>query len=90
MLIFMTLMPALCTFWRRPELLNRLDEVVVFRQLTAPDVRRIAELELAQLAKRLVARGVDLDVSGAVMQLVCTQGYDQVWQGAMLYWFGQT
>ena len=64
--------------------------MVVFRQLTAPDVRRIAELELAQLAKRLAARGVGLDVSGAVMQLVCTQGYDQVWHGTVLYSFCHT
>ncbi|KAK9833567.1 hypothetical protein WJX81_006674 [Elliptochloris bilobata] len=63
----------------RPELLNRLDEVVVFRALDAGDMRRIADLELAQLAQRLAARGVGLEVSGAVMALICARGYDQAY-----------
>ena len=62
----------------RPELLNRLDEVVVFRALGAADVRRIAELELAQVAQRLAARGVRLEVSAPVKAQICARGYDQV------------
>ena len=62
----------------RPELLNRLDEVVVFRALGPADVRRIADLELAQVAARLAARGVRLEVAAAVHAQVCARGYDQV------------
>ena len=62
----------------RPELLNRLDEVVVFRALGPADVRRIAELELAQVATRLAARGVRLEIAAAVRAQVCARGYDQV------------
>ena len=62
---------------RRPELLNRLDEVLVFRSLGRADVRAIAELELRQVAARLAARGVALEVSGPVMALICARGYDQ-------------
>ena len=61
----------------RPELLNRLDEVLVFRSLGRADVRAIAELELRQVAARLAARGVALEVSGPVMALICARGYDQ-------------
>ena len=49
----------------RPELLNRLDEVVVFRQLSPAHVRQIADLELARTAARCAERGVGLEVRGA-------------------------
>ena len=54
----------------RPELLNRLDEVVVFRQLDAADARRIASLELAATAARVAARGLHLEVTAALMAAI--------------------
>ena len=50
----------------------------MFRALGPADVRRIAELELAQVAQRLAARGVRLEVAAAVQAQVCVRGYDQV------------
>lgn len=53
--------PALQSYFR-PELLNRLDEVVVFRPLGEREVRVIAELELAKTAARMSERGIGLEV----------------------------
>jgi ATP-dependent Clp protease ATP-binding subunit ClpC len=62
----------------RPELLNRLDEIVVFRQLAPADTRRIAQLVLEETAGRLAKIGIGLDISPALMRLICERGYSQV------------
>lgn len=62
----------------RPEMLNRLDEVVVFRQLDRQSVRRIADLVLAGTASQLAKKNIKLDVSPAVMAKIVEEGYDQV------------
>ena len=61
----------------RPELLNRLDEVVVFRQLAQEDARAIADLELASTAARVAARGLHLEITAALMDRIVGEGYDQ-------------
>jgi ATP-dependent Clp protease ATP-binding subunit ClpC len=61
----------------RPELLNRLDEVVVFRQLAQEDARAIADLELASTAARVAARGLHLEITAALMDRIVSEGYDQ-------------
>ena len=60
----------------RPELLNRIDEVVVFRQLDSDDVRGIANRMLHELAERVLDRGVTLAVSDAAKDLLATLGFD--------------
>ncbi|XP_010536569.1 PREDICTED: chaperone protein ClpD, chloroplastic [Tarenaya hassleriana] len=60
----------------RPELLNRLDEIVIFRQLEQAQMMEILNLMLQEVKSRLVALGVGLEVSKAVKELVCQQGYD--------------
>jgi len=57
----------------RPEMLNRLDEVVVFRQLDKQSVRSIADLVLADTASQLAKQNIKLEVSKIV-----EEGYDQV------------
>lgn len=62
----------------RPELLNRLDEVVVFRNLESADARAIASLELAKTGARLVEqRGVHLEITERLMGRICAEGYDR-------------
>ncbi|KAL4441273.1 hypothetical protein ABPG77_011510 [Micractinium sp. CCAP 211/92] len=61
----------------RPELLNRMDEVVVFRQLGPAQVRAIADLELAKTAERVRERGIALEVSTALMQRIVAEGYNE-------------
>lgn len=60
----------------RPELLNRIDEVVVFHPLEKPQLLQILELLLQDLKKRAMPQGIDLEVSESVKDLVCTEGYD--------------
>ncbi|MBY0461522.1 MAG: AAA family ATPase, partial [Gemmataceae bacterium] len=47
----------------RPEFLNRLDEIIVFRQLTRDDLKAIVEMELSKVAKRLSEKGIKLTVT---------------------------
>jgi ATP-dependent Clp protease ATP-binding subunit ClpC len=61
----------------RPELLNRMDEVVVFRQLGRQQVRRIADLELAKTAARMADRGIGLEVSNSLMERITAEGYNE-------------
>ncbi|MDY2842208.1 MAG: ATP-dependent Clp protease ATP-binding subunit [Candidatus Borkfalkiaceae bacterium] len=60
----------------RPEFLNRIDEVIVFRKLTREDTAKIAEILLSSLKKRLAVMEVRLVVSPEAMELITTKGYD--------------
>ncbi len=60
----------------RPEFLNRIDEIIVFRPLTRRDLERIVELQLAGLGKRLAERHVQLDVTPAAKTLLARDGYN--------------
>lgn len=60
----------------RPELLNRIDEVVVFHQLQKAALGAIVEIQLLRLRKRLAERGMTLDVTDAAKQLLASEGWD--------------
>jgi ATP-dependent Clp protease ATP-binding subunit ClpC len=60
----------------RPEFLNRLDEIIVFRQLTREEVTQIADILIADIAKQLTEKGISLEVSAAFKDLVINEGYD--------------
>jgi ATP-dependent Clp protease ATP-binding subunit ClpC len=62
----------------RPEFLNRIDEVVVFRPLEAEDLSRIAANLVNDLRKRLDERGIILDITKEALDLICREGYDPV------------
>lgn len=61
----------------RPELLNRIDEVVVFRALEKTQMLEILNMMLEEVKKRLVSFGINLEVSTPVMELICEQGFDR-------------
>ncbi|PIN10003.1 Chaperone HSP104 [Handroanthus impetiginosus] len=61
----------------RPELLNRIDEVVVFRPLEKPQLLEILDIMLREVKERLISLGLGLEVSEAVKDLICEQGYDR-------------
>ena len=69
------LLDKLRTFFR-PELLNRIDETVVFRPLTRPNLRRIVDLELGALSRLLSEKGIGLDADDAARALLVELGYD--------------
>jgi ATP-dependent Clp protease ATP-binding subunit ClpC len=59
----------------RPEFLNRIDEVILFRPLQQEDLSRITLNLMTDLRKRLEERGVLLDVAKEALTLICQQGY---------------
>ncbi|WOG99329.1 hypothetical protein DCAR_0518677 [Daucus carota subsp. sativus] len=61
----------------RPELLNRIDEVVVFRSLEKTQLLEILDIMLQEVKKRLLSLGINLEVSKATLDLICEQGYDR-------------
>jgi ATP-dependent Clp protease ATP-binding subunit ClpB len=63
----------------RPEFLNRVDEVIVFRPLTRADLARIVELQLGGLERLLADRRVMLRVQPQARELLATEGYDPVY-----------
>jgi ATP-dependent Clp protease ATP-binding subunit ClpB len=63
----------------RPEFLNRVDDIVVFRPLTREDLARIVELQLARLREMVTDRGFALEVAPDAMDWLATQGYDPVY-----------
>ena len=60
----------------RPEFLNRVDEIIVFRRLTAAHLRTITQKLLCTLSERMERAGVHLTVPEAVLGLVAERGYD--------------
>ncbi len=60
----------------RPELLNRIDKVIVFRALTKKDALRILDLQLDDLRLRLVKKGIGLEVSKSAKEHLLEKGYD--------------
>jgi ATP-dependent Clp protease ATP-binding subunit ClpC len=61
----------------RPEFLNRLDEIIVFRQLTKPEVEQIADILLEEVAQRLKEqRDISLEVTDAFKERVIAEGYN--------------
>jgi ATP-dependent Clp protease ATP-binding subunit ClpC len=60
----------------RPEFLNRLDEIIVFRQLTKPEVKEIADLMLNEFFKRMLAKDIVLTVTDRFKDLLVQEGYN--------------
>ena len=63
----------------RPEFINRLDELVVFRPLDKTQIRAIARIQLAYLEKRLAERQLKLEVSDDALALLGNVGFDPVY-----------
>jgi len=63
----------------RPEVINRIDEVVVFHQLRKDQIRGIAAIQLDRLRERLAERELNLELSEDFMHKLVEQGYDPVY-----------
>jgi ATP-dependent Clp protease ATP-binding subunit ClpC len=63
----------------RPELLNRIDEIIVFDPLTEDDLKRIVELLLRDVRERLEDRKVGLQLTDAAKEALVKEGYDPVY-----------
>ena len=62
----------------RPEFLNRLDEIVVFRSLLEAEIGKIVDIQIERLKKRLVAQHLELDFEPAARDLLAKEGFDPV------------
>jgi ATP-dependent Clp protease ATP-binding subunit ClpC len=60
----------------RPEFLNRLDEMIVFRQLTKLEVKEIAEIMLKEVFDRLKAKDIDLQVTEKFKERIVDEGFN--------------
>nr|QCI08979.1 Clp protease ATP binding subunit [Inkyuleea mariana] len=60
----------------RPEFLNRLDEIIVFRQLTKDEVREIADLMLKEVFDRIKQQEIELDVTERFKNRLVDEGYN--------------
>ncbi len=60
----------------RPEFLNRVDEIIVFRELKPEEIGQIAHLMLDQVASRLKERGIELMVDESAVKLLAKSGFD--------------
>jgi ATP-dependent Clp protease ATP-binding subunit ClpB len=60
----------------KPEFINRLDEIVQFRQLTREEIAMIVELQTGRLAQRLQEKGIEIELTGDAKTLIANLGYD--------------
>jgi len=63
----------------RPEFLNRIDEIVVFKSLGREEIARIVSIQVAHLVKRLADKRITLTLTPAAVNLLAQEGYDPVY-----------
>jgi len=63
----------------RPEFLNRVDDVIIFRPLSSEDIAKIVDLQIARFARLMAERKLGLEVTAAAKQLLVAEGYDPVY-----------
>ena len=67
---------AECEKFFRPEFINRLDEIIVFRPLVRDDLYDIIEIELSKVRERLEAKGMALTLDAAAKDFLITKGFN--------------
>jgi len=63
----------------RPEFLNRIDEIIIFQSLQLADIKRIVDIQLRSLSKRLAERGIELNLTDPAKEYVANRGFDPVY-----------
>ena len=63
----------------RPEFLNRVDEIVVFKSLTGEQIRGIVDLMVGELRNRLIGQGMSIELTDAAKDLLAKEGTDPVY-----------
>jgi ATP-dependent Clp protease ATP-binding subunit ClpB len=74
----------------RPEFLNRLDEIVFYKPLTRTEIQGVVDLQMADLAKRLKDKQLELEMTPAAKNYVVESGYDPVYGARPLKRFIQS
>jgi ATP-dependent Clp protease ATP-binding subunit ClpB len=60
----------------RPEFLNRVDDIIIFRPLAKPEIEHIIDLQLGRLEKLLSDRKLTFELTPAAREILATEGYD--------------
>ncbi|MDD5748625.1 MAG: AAA family ATPase, partial [Actinomycetota bacterium] len=60
----------------RPELLNRIDDVIVFHELSADEVKKIADLMLDRVGEQLIEQNIRLEVTDGAKEILVKEGFD--------------
>ena len=60
----------------RPEFLNRVDEIIVFNSLSEDDIKKIVDIQISQLKKRLADRHFDIELTEAAKVALAKEGFD--------------
>ncbi len=63
----------------KPEFLNRIDDIVVFEQLSRDEIAKIIDIQLEKLRKNLDERGITLELDDTARELIIQEGYDPVY-----------
>jgi len=63
----------------KPEFLNRIDDIVVFKQLDKENIVKIIDIQLERLRKTLAERGITIDLVNTAKELIVQEGYDPVY-----------
>ena len=63
----------------KPEFLNRIDETIIFQNLTPEQITEIVAIQIKKLSSRLAGRNIELSLSDAAMSLIAEKGYDPVY-----------
>jgi ATP-dependent Clp protease ATP-binding subunit ClpB len=63
----------------RPEFLNRVDDIVLFKPLTLPEIERIVDLQFDELRRRLADRRMTLELTEDARRLIAAEGFDPVY-----------
>ncbi len=63
----------------KPEFLNRIDEIIIFQNLTADDIVKIVDIQMGRLGQRLAAKNIELILSDSAKTLIAEKGYDPVY-----------
>src|SRR5678815_5639994 len=68
----------------KPEFLNRVDEIIFFHALRRDDIRKIIDIQLGSLLRRLSDRKISLELTDGARDLIIEEGYDPVYGGRPL------
>jgi ATP-dependent Clp protease ATP-binding subunit ClpB len=63
----------------RPEFLNRVDDIILFKPLTLAEIEQIVDLQIADVRRRLADRRIELEVTEAAREVIAREGYDPVY-----------
>ena len=63
----------------RPEFLNRVDETIIFRSLSLDDLKKIVDIQIEHLRKRLRERKIEIELSDRVKETLAKEGYDPIY-----------